>query len=123
MLVQESGKGILLIPDSPQSRFSIMIIGFRKNIYLQGIDGAVIRDVLIFMNTTQSMPDETDNTVWNLTARAYLDSGSDSETGILTLRKADSDASVSVPVTLSTNAAKDPQDVSLIVPVILKYLA
>ncbi len=81
--------------------------------FIEGFDGAVIRDVLILTDTNQSEPDETDDTVWNLTARVYFDVAPTNEIGTLTLKRLGSKDAVSVPVRLSSRVNNDPQDVTV----------
>lgn len=88
---------------------------FRKSIFIEGLNGAVIRDVLIFTNSSQTPPDETDATVWNLTARVYFESAPVSESGTLTLKRSGDAEGVSVPVTLSSSS--NVHDVTAMVPV------
>jgi hypothetical protein len=89
----------------------------RKNIYIEGLDGAVIRDVMIFNNPNNNAPDETDSTLWDLTARVYFETASESEDGTLTIRRAGTNQSVSVPVTVSANDLDPFKDVTIIVRV------
>ncbi|ODN02454.1 Beta-mannosidase [Orchesella cincta] len=54
-----------------------------------GYNGAIIRDVMIFSTPSKPVPDETAATQWNVTARIYYDSVSDSE-ATLTFHRVDS---------------------------------
>ncbi|CAL8069241.1 unnamed protein product [Orchesella dallaii] len=60
--------------------------GIWKSIYIQGHNGAIIRDVMIFSTPSKPIPDETEATQWNVTARIYYDSGSNSE-GTMTFHR------------------------------------
>ena len=84
---------------------------------MEGLDGAVIRDVMIFNSVNKDIPDETDATEWTLTARVYFDVVSADETGTLSLTRAGTTESAKIPVRLSAKALNDPQDVSIVVPV------
>jgi len=89
----------------------------RKSIYIEGLDGAVIRDVLIFNTPNKAIPDETSSTQWNLTARVYLDKASNTETGTLSITRVGSGVTMKVPVTFATNDYPEFQDMTLIIPV------
>ena len=81
------------------------------------MDGAVIRDVMIFNSASKPMPDETNDTTWNLTARVYFDVASEMENGTLTFARVNSTEKIQIPVQFSTNALDEPQDLTLVVPV------
>jgi hypothetical protein len=88
----------------------------RKDIYIQSFNGAVIRDVLIFNQPNRSVPDETDATVWEITAQVYFDTASENETGMLTIRRDDElGQNASVPVRLSSTQTS--KSVKLLIPV------
>jgi len=94
----------------------------RKNIYIEGLDGAVIRDVLIFNEPNTDNPGETDSTLWNLTARVYFETASEMEEGTLTIKRAGTDDSVSIPVSITSNDIEDFKDVHIIVRVCIRAL-
>lgn len=58
----------------------------RKDIYIDAYNGAVLRDVMIFSTPSKSIPDETADTQWNVTARVYYDSAADQE-AVLTFHR------------------------------------
>lgn len=62
----------------------------RKDIYIEGYNGAIIRDVLIFSTSSQVPPDETADTHWNVTARVYYDCATEGKPAILKFRRSGS---------------------------------
>lgn len=115
--------------DQPHTRIyvhsSTYFFVSRKNIYIEGIDTAVIRDVLIFTTPNKPIPDETAETEWALTARVYFDVARNDERGTLTLRRISPGMSNSNPhpvrttVSLSSRGGSDDesQDIVIIIPV------
>lgn len=74
------------------------IVDRRKDIYIEGRNGAVVRDVLVFTTTNSQQPDDTDQTLWTLTARVYFDWTSVEDEGILQLQRLDGEFSARVSV-------------------------
>lgn len=74
------------------------MIDRRKDIYIEGRNGAVVRDVLVFTSTNSEQPDETDLTLWTLMTRVYFDLNSIEDEGFLHLQRLDGEFSARIPV-------------------------
>lgn len=97
----------------------IIEIDSRQDIYIEGRDSAVIRDVMIFTSVNTETPDETDGTVWTLTARVYFDLSSTTDEGYLHLQRLDGTFSTRISVTFGNEAQLSGvyRDISLVIPV------
>lgn len=98
---------------------SFYFIDFRKDIEIEGRNGAVIRDVLIFTSTNIEYPSETDETLWTLRARVYLDLNSMADVGFLSFQRLDGTFSVRVAVSFENEAQVSGvyRDITLEIPV------
>ncbi|CAL8069239.1 unnamed protein product [Orchesella dallaii] len=74
--------------------------GIWKNIYIEAYNGAIIRDVMIFSEPNQSVPDESNATTWTVTARVYYDSGIDEEVD-LSFERVDSTVATTTKVNIT----------------------
>ncbi|XP_037028038.1 beta-mannosidase-like [Bradysia coprophila] len=93
--------------------------GIWKDIYIEGRDGAVIRDVLVFTSTNSQQPDDTDQTTWTLQARVYFDYNSREDEGFLLLQRLDGEFSARIPVSFQNETLVSGsvyRDISISVP-------
>lgn len=92
----------------------------RKDIRIEGRNGAVIRDVLVFTSVNSQQPDETDQTLWTLQIRVYFDLSSINDVGFLLLQRLDGEFSARIPVTFGNETLLSGiyRDISIVVPVI-----
>lgn len=58
-----------------------------------------MRDVLVFTSTNSQQPDDTDQTLWTLTARVYFDLNSVGDEGFLQLQRLDGEFSSRIALT------------------------
>lgn len=79
----------------------------------------MIRDVLVFTPTNTETPDETDATLWTLTARVYFDLTSIGDGGSLLLHRLDGEFSRRVAVSFGNETLVSGiyRDISLEIPV------
>lgn len=79
----------------------------------------MIRDVLVFTSTSTENPGETDETVWTLRARVYLDLGSTGDVGFLSFQRLDGAFSSRVAVSFAneTQVQGVYRDITLQIPV------
>lgn len=91
----------------------------RKDIYIEGRSGAVIRDVLVFTSPNSHPPVETDQTLWTLTARVYFDLNSSNDAGFLLLQRLDGEFSARIPVSFTNETLVSGiyRDISITIPV------
>ncbi len=99
--------------------FNFILIDRRKGIEIEGRNGAVIRDVLVFTSTNTANPSETDETVWTLRARVYLDLSSTEDVGFLSFQRLDGAFSTRVAVSFGneTQIQGVYRDIALEIPV------
>lgn len=79
----------------------------------------MIRDVLIFTSTITENPGETDETVWTLRARVYMDLSSTEDVGFLSFQRLDGSFSSRVAVSFvnETQLQGVYRDITLQIPV------
>lgn len=79
----------------------------------------MIRDVLVFTSSSTATPDETDETVWTLTARAYFDVSALTDVGFLNFYRLDGAFSARIAVSFGneTQLSGVYRDVMLQIPV------
>lgn len=81
-----------------------------------------MRDVLVFTSTNSQQPDDTDQTLWTLTARVYFDLSSVEDEGFLQLQRLDGEFSARIAVTFrnETLVSGVYRDISIDIPVIIQ---
>lgn len=79
----------------------------------------MIRDVLVFTSANTQQPDETDNTLWTLTARVYFDLNSVSDGGFLQLQRLDGEFSARIAVSFGNETLTSGvyRDITISIPV------
>lgn len=77
----------------------------------------MIRDVLVFTSANIEIPDETDDTLWTVTARVYFDLSSLGDNGILYLQRLDGAFSARIAVSFGneTRVSGVYRDISLVI--------
>ncbi|KAJ6635884.1 Beta-mannosidase, partial [Pseudolycoriella hygida] len=92
--------------------------GIWKDIYIEGRNDAVVRDVLVFTKSNTQQPDETDSTSWKLTARVYFDLTSVRDAGFLNLQRLDGEFSTSIAISFANETILSGiyRDISIDIP-------
>lgn len=101
-------------------RFRNNLSVHRKDIYIEGRNGAVIRDVLVFTSVNSQQPDDTDQTTWTLQTRVYFDYNSVEDEGFLLLQRLDGEFSARIPVSFRNETAGSGsvfRDIAISIPV------
>ncbi|CAG7825645.1 unnamed protein product [Allacma fusca] len=68
--------------------------GIYKDIYIEGFNGALVRDSLLFITSNVSRPSYTRATTWNVTAQVYLEVADPYEPGTIRLEVSTKNGSV-----------------------------